>query len=161
MIRIGEIEDAELIAEIVMDTWKKSYVDVFPTKFLESYDYYKKVNSIKSHMMELPRQEYFIIFDDKLAIGTAKVRKVSDNICEIAGFYIRKEYQKCGYGRILLRYLEEYIFYKGYDEIWIWVLIENKNGCQFYENNKYIATDNEKMVFVDTQRILKKYIKVR
>lgn len=50
---------------------------------------------------------YYIIYEDEMAVGIVKVIFEEDKICEISSFYILEEYRNRGYGRQVIAYMSD------------------------------------------------------
>ena len=55
--------------------------------------------------------------------------------------YMLPEYTGKGYGKMLLMEASKVLKYYGFNEIFLWVLEDNKNARQFYESQGFTLAD--------------------
>ena len=116
----------EDIYNVVHNTIEKIYPEYYPRK---AVDFFHKYHS-KENMLEKLQYEFTkIIIKNKIIIGTGSVK---DN--EIGRFFILPEYQNKGYGKILLKELEDKIIQNNYEKI---ILSSSLGAVFFYKNCGY------------------------
>ena len=120
----------EEIYNVVHNTIEKIYPKYYPRK---AVDFFHTHHS-KENMLEKLQYEFTkIIIKGKIIIGTGSVK---DN--EIGRFFILPEYQNKGYGKILLKELEDKIIQNNYESI---TLASSLGAVFFYKNCGYKYND--------------------
>lgn len=135
IIRKAELEDAERIVEINIDSWKETYKGIFPDDFLLSLDN-KRESSIKKCKKSI--DEYIVAIDegnDNRLVGFAKIggnkKGYSEKYGEIYSLYLDKEYKKQRIGTKLVNYCFS-ILKVDYDYCLVSTLEEN-SANEFYK----------------------------
>lgn len=139
-VRKANIDDADTIGYIHSTAWKQTYTGVFTKEYLNEDTAEKR----KQEFLESCTCEdvsYYIIYEDVKAVGIAKVI-ADENICELASFYILEKYRNKGYGRQVICYLK-----KDIKRMQLWVLKDNIEARNFYENNGFKNTGKTRMIY--------------
>ncbi len=107
-IRKAELEDAERIVEINIDSWNETYKGIFPDDFLLSLDN-KRESSIEKCKKSI--DEYIVAIDEKddnRVVGFARIginkKKYSEKYGEIYSLYLDKGYKNQKIGTKIVNY---------------------------------------------------------
>lgn len=138
----ADINDADLVGYVHSTAWKQAYKDIFPVDYIET-----DTPDVRAcEFREACRDErifYFLLYEDKTAVGIVKVESELNERCEILSIYILDEYRNKGYGKQFITYLKDTFKYK---KICLWVLEENIKARHFYENNGFCLTGTTRKV---------------
>ncbi len=132
----ASIMDADLVGYIHSTAWKQAYNEMFPIEYLEEDTPQTRTNEF----LEACNNNginYYIIFEDEIAVGIVKVIFEVNKVCEISSLYILEEYRNRGYGRQVIAYMSDVLCQQ---YICLWVLEDNVKARRFYENNGFVLT---------------------
>jgi ribosomal protein S18 acetylase RimI-like enzyme len=73
---------------------------------------------------------------------------ILESVGTITDIYVQKEYQKFGYGKILISKIENYLISKKCEAIFVEAFYPNKNARKFYEKMNYEARNIEFMKLI-------------
>jgi GNAT superfamily N-acetyltransferase len=127
----------EKVYDAVHNTIEKIYPKYYPRN---AVDFFHKHHSKENMQKKLPDEFTRIIIENGMVIGTGSVK---DN--EIGRVFILPEYQNKGYGKILLKELENKVIQSNYKEI---TLSSSLGAVFFYKNCGYKYCDY-KIIQVD------------
>ena len=116
----------EDIFNVVHDTIEEIYPKYYPRK---AVDFFHKHHSKENMLEKLSNEFTKIVIEDKKIIGTGSVK---DN--DIGRFFILPDFQNKGYGKILLKELENNIIQNKYRII---TLASSLGAVFFYKNCGY------------------------
>ena len=133
VVRPWQKEDLESIRRITWQSWISAYASFIPESDLKAY--------FDIHYTE---EGFLTIFNDSLAQGF--VAQIDDEVVGYArlffnrdenrlyvpSLYFLPDFQGQGMGRRLLEAAEEYAAEKGLDELWIGVMVKNRQALVFY-----------------------------
>ncbi|WP_397538838.1 GNAT family N-acetyltransferase [Rummeliibacillus pycnus] len=135
-IRRANIEDANGIAIVHVDSWKTTYKGIIPDNFLKGLSYEDRTELWKQNIIR--EDNYVIIAENEQGkiIGFADAWKREtnneENTCDLTSIYLLEEYQGTGIGKALMRELFIHFKKMGYSKIFVDVLEDNKTKY-FYE----------------------------
>ena len=143
----------EEIYNLVHTTIEKIYPKYYPRK---AVDFFHKHHSKENMLEKLPNEYTKIIMENKIIIGTGAVK---DN--NIGRFFILPEYQNKGYGKKLLKELEDRIIQNNYEKI---TLASSLGAVFFYRSCGYKyndykiipVEDDEKLCYLEMIKEIKK-----
>lgn len=101
MIRLATVDDLKDVCRIVVSSIEVVYPKYYPTGAVDLYLNYHNFDNIKNDITE---NKVYIICDNGLVIGTVTI---SEN--DISRLYLDPDYQKQGYGTLLLEFAEKMI----------------------------------------------------
>ncbi len=129
---INKTDDLYSISRIYEESWKYAYKDILPREFLESIS--------KGHWNTFLRNEAIetlLLESENEIIGTLSFSesrfKEYWGSGEIISLYLLPEYMGKGYGKNLLLTALKFLKEKGFSDIFLYVLEENKRAIKFYE----------------------------
>lgn len=135
-IRSANLDDAQGIAKVHVDSWRKTYRGIIPDDFLNNLSYEQRTQLWKKNILR--EDDYVFIAENSEGqiIGFADAWKREDNLTEKSGnltsIYFLEKYQGNGIGKMLLKELFNHFKQMDYEKIFVEVLEENKTRF-FYE----------------------------
>ncbi|XKI13344.1 GNAT family N-acetyltransferase [Sporosarcina sp. ANT_H38] len=135
LIRKAEVEDAEGIAKVHVDSWRTTYKGIVPETFLENLSYEQRELTWKRGIKE---NNVYIAEDENGQVigfstgGKERTGKYEAYTGELYAIYILKEYQGKGIGQLLVQTVVEDLKVKNLNSMLIWAIEENP-ACRFYE----------------------------
>lgn len=129
---IHQNDDRYAISRVYEKSWKYAYSGIIPQTYLNNIPKGNWVKTIvQSHFNSL------VMIENQEIIGTTAYCKSrfpeTAEFGEIVSLYLLPEYMGKGYGKILLQAAIRQLNDLGYQNIFLWVLAENKNAIHFYE----------------------------
>lgn len=129
---IHQNDDRYAISRVYEKSWKYAYSGIIPQTYLNNIPKGNWVKTIEqSHFNSL------VMIENQEIIGTTAYCKSrfpeTAEFGEIVSLYLLPEYMGKGYGKILLQAAIRQLNDLGYQNIFLWVLAENKNAIHFYE----------------------------
>lgn len=145
-IRKATTDDVNTISYIHALSWKSAYIDIVPQKYLDELkdDFWAPafMNWISNNKITVQ-----IILENDfpvgcIAYGQSRDKKIPE-FGEIISLYILPDCFGKGFGQKLLEATLLDMKNSGYENIYLWVLKENKKARSFYEKNRFYCTDDE------------------
>ncbi|MCI8648100.1 MAG: GNAT family N-acetyltransferase [Firmicutes bacterium] len=132
-IRLVKKEDSRFdISRVYEESWKYAYNTIIPQDYLNSIPEGKWAQHIDS-----PGVYSLILVKSGEIIGTSSYcsARLPDmkGYGEIISIYLLPEYIGKGYGKKLIQASLEKLYQLGYQNVFLWVLKENKRARRFYE----------------------------
>ena len=141
-IKKADINDADIVGYVHSTAWKQAYKDIFPMDYLEADTPEVRACEFREACRD-ERILYFLLYEDKTAIGIVKVESERNERCEILSIYILEKYRNKGYGKQFIAYLKDTFEYK---KIYLWVLEENMKARFFYESEGFCLTGKKREI---------------
>ncbi|MFJ6207217.1 GNAT family N-acetyltransferase [Lysinibacillus sp. NPDC092081] len=135
-IRKANIEDAQGIGKVHVDSWRTTYKGILPDDFLNKLSYEQRTELWKKNISDATN--YVLVAeneqDEIIGFATGGTRKTNSvpNATDLTSIYLLEEYQGMGIGKQLLKEIFIYFKQKGYEKVFVEVLAENKTR-DFYE----------------------------
>ena len=131
--RSWQESDLASIRRITWQSWISTYSSFIPESDLRSYfDIYYTEASFLS-MFDDPLMQGFIAEADDQIAGYARLFfNQNDNRLYVPSLYFLPEFQGQGMGKRLLEAAEGYAKEKHLDELWIGVMVKNRQALVFY-----------------------------
>lgn len=133
MIRYYEEKDIEQVAKIITDDWKIAYRGIIDDEYLDSLNYKDREERIRS---KYQKQKSIVYVEEGVVKGYSRFginRDEEKNLGELYALYIKPDERGKGIGGKLLKETGRILKKRGYKEMILWCLEENKNGRSFYE----------------------------
>jgi ribosomal protein S18 acetylase RimI-like enzyme len=133
VIRLWEKGDLASIRRITWESWISTYLSFVPESDLKCYfDIHYTEESLLS-MFDDPFMHGFIAVMDGQVAGYARLFFNRDeNRLYVSSLYFLPAFQGQGMGTRLLEAAEGYAREKGLDELWIGVMVKNRQALDFY-----------------------------
>ncbi|GGF16275.1 N-acetyltransferase [Halobacillus andaensis] len=137
-LRVAKFEDAEQIANIHIQSWKSTYKDLIDEQDLSNITLENRV-ALWETILKSPingQIAYVIENDDGQVVGFVsggkeRTKKYSYD-GEIYAIYMLDNYQRMGYGSMLLSTFAKAMKEVGYESLLVWVLTRNPSA-KFYK----------------------------
>ena len=133
MIRPWQKADLASIRRITWQSWISAYASFIPESDLQSYFSIHYTDKAFLDMFDDPLTQGFVAETDEQIAGYARLFFNGDeNRLYVPSLYFLPDFQGQGMGRRLLEAAEEYAAEKGLDELWIAVMVKNRQALVFY-----------------------------
>jgi ribosomal protein S18 acetylase RimI-like enzyme len=133
VIRPWQRGDLESIRKITWQSWISAYASFIPESDLKAYFDFHYTEGAFLSMFDDPLIQGFVAETDGQIVGYSRLSFNRDeNRFYVPSLYFLPDFQGQGMGRQLLEAAEEYAAEKGLDELWIGVMVENKQALVFY-----------------------------
>ena len=144
MIRIGKIDDAEKIAKIKIDNWRKTYKNIFPDEYLKNLNFKNEIQKYKDgfnkrNVITFEKDEEIIAY---CYYGNRKEEKLQEYTGEVFAIYVKNDCQEKGVGTALLQEAIKALK-KTNRKIMLWCAKENYRAIKFYNKNGLEVIDEE------------------
>ena len=133
MIRYYEKEDIEQVAKIIDEDWKIAYRGMIDDEYLDNLNYKDREKRIRN---KYQKQKSIVYVEDGVVKGYSRFginRDEEKDLGELYALYIKNDERRKGIGEKLLKETARILRKRGYKEMILWCLKENKNGRNFYE----------------------------
>lgn len=146
----AKTQDANIVATIHVQGWRDGYSDLIPHTFLDTMNIPERTERWRTHLSE--GSNIWIAYYNgapSAIIGFGKpinpvpVTLDQTNTAEITLLYTLRKFYCNGIGTRLFQHAHHSLKQDGYKKVFLWVLKDNKAGCNFYNkmNGKIITTD--------------------
>lgn len=130
-IRLAEVADAPILAEMHVRSWQAAYRHILPAEFLDSLDVAQRAVFWKESLGE--GAQVLVAVDDQV-IGFCHAGESSDQGWgEIYSIYVDPDHWGRGVGGELLAAGQKRLETFGFNEALLWVLEDNQSARRFYE----------------------------
>ena len=131
-IRKAKVDDALIISQINVDTWKKTYEGILPNELLINRKVdEKRINNWKRNVINA---DYTVlVYEDEKVCGYLWAGKKRDEIdvpYEIYAIYVSPEYQRAGIGQALINEYKKQINNQSF---YLYMLKGNASASAFYK----------------------------
>ena len=150
-IRPWRKSDLESIRRITWSSWISAYSSFIPESDLRSHlDTYYAEASLLS-MFDDPLMQGFVAEADGTIAGYARLFIDQDeNRLYVSSLYLLPDFQGKEIGRRLLEAAEGYATEKGLDNVWIGVMVKNKQALFFYRKVGFLFVREEPFTMGET-----------
>jgi GNAT superfamily N-acetyltransferase len=133
VIRSWQESDLESIRRITWQSWISTYANFISESDLKTYFGIHYTQAAFLSMFDDPLIRGFVAETDGRIAGYVRLSFNRDeNRLYVPSLYFFPDFQGQGMGRQLLEAAEAYAAEKGLDELWIGVMVENKQALAFY-----------------------------
>ena len=132
MVIYYEEKDIEKVAKIITEDWKIAYKGIIDDEYLKNLDYKDKEKSIR----EKYQNQKSIVLEEGIVKGYSRFGENRDeekDLGELYALYVEADERGKKIGEKLLRKTASILKERGYKEMVIWCLKENKKARKFYE----------------------------
>ncbi|WP_101843385.1 GNAT family N-acetyltransferase [Halobacillus sp. Marseille-P3879] len=137
-VRLAQFEDAEQIANIHIQTWKSTYKDLIDEQDMSNITLENRI-ALWETILKSPvnGQIAYVVENENgelvgfVSGGKERTKKYRYD-GEIYAIYLLKDYQRIGYGRMLISTIAQAMKQMGYDSLLVWVLTRNPSA-DFYK----------------------------
>jgi len=143
-VRRWQKTDLESIRRITWQSWISTYSSFIPESDLKSYLVTHYTEASLLSMFDDPFTQGFIAEVDDHIAGYARLFSNSDeNRLYVSSLYLLPEFEGKGIGMRLLESAEGYASEKGLDELWIGVMVKNRQALVFYRKVGFLFVREE------------------
>ena len=135
IIRRMEIEDAEAVTDVLINTWKTAYRGIVSDECLDNLD---RVTLVERRRKQY--KDYIVAVSDGLIAGfcwyvnnNSFTEDVPDIDSEVVAIYVLPEMERQGIGRKMMLYAIDDLKKQDKNKMIIWCLKDNHQGRAFYE----------------------------
>lgn len=155
-------EDAEFLANIIVESWKSAYSNVIPkdeiTKFLDKQ---RRQRQFEKFIED--EEIVLIAFYDEIPFGLVFANKDNDEQLKECGsiysIYLLEEYWGKGLATKLMDVVINILKEEGCKQVSLWVYEVNTRARRFYEKCGFIFDGNKKHSHFSNKPIELRYIK--
>ncbi len=151
VIRPWQKSDLASIRRIIWQSWISTYSSFIPEIDLKSHfdTYYTEASLL--NMFDNPVIQGFISkMDDHIAGYARLFFNRDENRLYVPSIYFLPEFQGQGMGRQLLEAAEKYATEKNLDELWIGVMVKNRQALDFYRKVGFLFINEEPFTMGNT-----------
>ncbi|WP_319562990.1 GNAT family N-acetyltransferase [Marispirochaeta sp.] len=143
MIREAKLDDAVVIAKIIVETWQNAYDGIIDQYYVDNLDVQRFLQIITNNI-KLKKEIIFVYEENEIIKGFISGKFMDDDKhqCETVGFYVLPKYQQKGIGRILFKQMKKMFFERNCRKMILWTLKGAKNNS-FYRNNGGVIADEK------------------
>ena len=135
IIRTMEIEDAEAVTDILIDSWQTSYRGIVSNEYLDNMD-----KGILADRRRKQYRDYIVAVSEGRIVGycwyvndNSFTKDVLEIDSEVIALYVDPKLKRQGLGRRLFSYVIDDLKKQGRKNMIIWCLKENYPSRKFYE----------------------------
>ncbi|MGN7478149.1 GNAT family N-acetyltransferase [Solibacillus silvestris] len=145
IIRKAEMEDAENIAKVHVDSWRTTYKGIIPQNFLDKLSYEQRTTLWENNMANPAGTVYVAETDENKIIGFVVGEKRDTNTeqgaTDLSAIYLLEQWQGKGVGKLLLKQMMQTFKEQGFHKVYVDVLADNK-AREFYKyyGAQYVKT---------------------
>lgn len=139
-IRIAGVADAELLAQLGVQTFRDAFGRFIPPEDLEAYIVATYSTSIQMDELANSAKTFLIVESEGLAVGYAMLHAheappvaVIENATELARLYLLRDSIGYGIGSALMRECTEESQRRAHQAIWLQVWERNERAIVFYK----------------------------
>lgn len=138
-IREANLADAPAIAKVHVDSWRTTYSNLIPAKFLADLSYEERETKWVKILSNITQDNFTYIAEDEIGqiVGFANGGKerTGDRIYqgELYAIYILEKYQRQGLGYRLISTIATRLIESGISSMLVWVLADNP-ASGFYQS---------------------------
>ncbi|MBN2160156.1 MAG: GNAT family N-acetyltransferase [Spirochaetes bacterium] len=135
MVREAKLKDSEVIAKIIVETWKYAYIGIIDKNYADNLDVQRFIQIITDNIQD-KKETIFVYEENEIIKGFISGKFIDNNNyqCETVGLYVLPKYQQLGIGRILFKQINNFFSEHNCQKMILWTLKGAKNNS-FYENN--------------------------
>lgn len=121
--------DSKAIGELYTAAWKEGYKGLLPQKYLDELTP-DKINRVID-------DGSFVILDGGRIVGHCHARAADEPEMrgwgEIHTMYVHPDYWRKGYGTAVFKRAEDWLYERGFDDVYLYVLEGNERAERFYK----------------------------
>jgi ribosomal protein S18 acetylase RimI-like enzyme len=139
-IRKADIEDAEAIAAVHVETWQNAYLGLIPDSYLQSLSIDQRAITWRENLQNQHSTSHILVAElaDQIVgfigVGANRDEDAAANIAEVFSIYVDPESQGFGIGSSLLNQALDFLKLNGFIGVVLWVLAENVSSRFWYES---------------------------
>lgn len=148
IIRPATYEDCQELSRLKREILETTYRGIYPDEKIDNYDYVESELKFKN-FIDNPYQQLYVVVDKTQIVSYIEFgkpfRPFKNYFQEIGLFYIRKDYQRHGIGKVLFNLALNYIKTTSANDFFISCHKYNINARSFYEKmgGKLVQVDED------------------
>lgn len=133
---LRESDDRHAVSRIYEESWKTAYRNIVPQAYLDSIP-----AGLWAESLDRAGWDALVLIEEGQPVGTASVCPSRwpqyPDFGEIASLYLLPACMGRGFGRALLNAALKQLADRGFRDVLLWVLEENRRARRFYERNGF------------------------
>ena len=133
-IREANAEDMELIANLYVMNWKKTYVGLLPDNFLNGLTVNDGINKWQEYLTK-EKHRIFVAYENENFWGFSACKEDEElkNCLYLDSLHVSESSRGKGVGTKLINTVGSYAYIKGYEHMSICIVKGNDNAKNIYE----------------------------
>ena len=134
VIREANDRDIELIVNLYIENWKKTYVGLLPDKFLNSLNIIDGVKKWKEYLIK-EKHMIFVAYEDEKFLGFSACKEDDEieHCWYLDSLHVSEASRGKGIGTMLINTVGHYAYTTGYECMSICIVKGNDNAKRLYE----------------------------
>lgn len=147
-IRCANEIDCEIIAQILVASWRFAYKGIMPDDILDNLSVEQRKVRWQDHLRN--GGEAYLLEADTDICGLVEVCHFRDNIAdfatcgEIPVIYLMPDKIGCGFGSVLMEFALNLLAGRGLGNVGVWVLEKNRRAIHFYNKHGFSFSGHTK-----------------
>ncbi len=145
----ASVDDAGVIAHILVKSWQVAYRGIMPDELLNNISVKQREDGWRQHLKSTG--EAYLLRSPSIAIGVIEISDFRDAIPEFCGWgeipviYLLPEYYGFGLGGVLMQFALALLAERGREDVGIWVLDKNARAIGFYQKHGFVRSEHHKV----------------
>ncbi|WP_291679340.1 GNAT family N-acetyltransferase [Clostridium sp.] len=133
-IREANAEDMELIANLYVMNWKKTYVGLLPDNFLNGLTVNDGINKWQEYLTK-EKHRIFVAYENENFLGFSACKEDEElkNCLYLDSLHVSESSRGKGVGTKLINTVGSYAYIKGYEHMSICIVKGNDKAKRIYE----------------------------
>lgn len=133
-IREANAEDMELIANLYVINWKKTYVGLLPDNFLNGLTVNDGINKWQEYLTK-EKHRIFVAYENENFLGFSACKEDEElkNCLYLDSLHVSESSRGKGVGTKLINTVGSYAYIKGYEHMSICIVKGNDKAKRIYE----------------------------
>ena len=133
-IREANAEDMELIANLYVMNWKKTYVGLLPDNFLNGLTVNDGINKWQEYLTK-EKHRIFVAYENENFLGFSACKEDEElkNCLYLDSLHVSESSRGKGVGTKLINTVGSYAYIKGYEHMSICIVKGNDNAKRIYK----------------------------
>ncbi len=132
-IRKANLADVPAIVKVHTDTWRNSYRGYISDEIIDSPRFMVSAERIEKMKEPVKNGLVYVACVDGKVVGFLGLADKIAPQTEIKVFYVDKEFQRCGIGSQLFRFVLSELKEKGCEKVILWTMINYPVSNNFYK----------------------------
>lgn len=154
------LEDSLDLQAISVETFTETFKVQNSPKHLNAYlERAYNLNQLEQELANQSSQFFFVYFNQEVAgylkinTGDAQSEAIGDDSLEVERIYVKKKFQKHGFGKHLMNKAMEIALQEKKNKIWLGVWEDNENAIAFYQKKGFVQTGSHSFFMGDDEQV--------
>lgn len=154
------MEDIHILQKVGIETFHTTFKDQNSPENMKSYlEKAFSLQQLEKELSNIYSQFYIIHYNGEAAgylkvnIDDAQTEQMGKEFLEVERIYIQKNYQKHGFGKLLLNKAIEIAKAYNKEKIWLGVWEKNENAIAFYKKMGFVQTGTHSFYLGNEEQI--------